>query len=113
LRESLAQALIRRGFEVTLASDADEALDAVHGGCVHLALVDVHMPRVTGLQLLAQLHAESCRLPFILMSAALDREICEEARKMRAYRVLSKPIRLPVLTQTISEGLAEHYGWAG
>ncbi len=113
LREALAQALIRRGFEVTLASGADEALDAVHGGCVHLALVDVHMPRVTGLQLLAQLHAESCELPFILMSAAIDPQICEEAKKMRAYRVLSKPIRLPVLTQTVSEGLAEHYGWAG
>lgn len=113
LRESIANALIRRGFEITLASDGKEALNAVHEGRVHLALVDVHMPGITGLQLLAQLKAESCDVPFILMSGALDEQIREEAMKMRAYRVLSKPIRLPILTQTVSEGLAEHYGWAG
>lgn len=113
LRESIADALVSRGFHVTLASDGEEALNAVHGGRFHLALVDVHMPGITGLQLLAKLNAEACDVPFILMSGALDEHICEEARKMRAYRVLSKPIRLPLLTQTVSEGLAEHYGWAG
>lgn len=113
LRETLGEVLRRRGFNVTLAADGEEALQLLRGRPVHLALVDVHMPRVTGLQMLAQMQAEAARVPCILMSAALDETIRQEAERMQVYRVLSKPIRLAELSRTVQQTLADLYGWAG
>lgn len=113
LRQSLGEAMQRRGFHVILAADGQEALELLRGTVVHLALVDVHMPRISGLQLIEQLRHSDLRMPCILMSAALDESIRHEAELMRVFRVIGKPFRLAEIARTVQQGLAEHYGWAG
>ena len=53
------------------------------------------------------------QMPCILMSAALDETIRHEAELMHVFRVIGKPFRLAEISQTVRQGLAEHYGWAG
>ncbi|WP_153558997.1 response regulator [Roseimaritima sediminicola] len=113
LRLSLGEAFERRGFQVTLAADGQEALDVVHSATIHMALVDVHMPRVSGLQLIERLRGDELEVPCILMSAALDESIRHEAESMHVFRILDKPFRLADVASTVRQGLAEHYGWAG
>lgn len=113
LRQSLAEAMERIGFEVILAADGQEAFDVLAVTPVHLALVDVHMPRLSGLQLIERLRASQLQLPCILMSAALDESIRHEAAAMRVFRIIGKPFRLAEIAKTVQLGLAEHYGWAG
>lgn len=79
---------------------------------VHLALVDVHMPRLSGIDLLRELDAARQRLPCILMSADLDQAIRDAAAQLRVYRVVDKPFRLAEITQTVRQGLADFYDWA-
>ena len=110
-RGVVRDALIRRGIRVTEASDGQEALDVLQQTRVHIALLDVHMPRVTGLEVMRQLVETPERPPCVLMSAELDDEICREAERMRAYRVLSKPFRLNVLRDVVGTALADAYGW--
>ncbi|WP_164101629.1 response regulator [Candidatus Laterigemmans baculatus] len=112
-RESLGEAFARRGFEVTLAEDGERGLDVARRGKFHLALVDYQMPRLSGLQMLEQLRIECPELPFILMSGAMDESLRAEAERMRAYRVMSKPLRLRQVDSLVREALAEVYGWAG
>ncbi|WP_197171836.1 response regulator [Novipirellula aureliae] len=110
-RSAVCEGLSRRGFEVEQARDGQEALEAIQNKRFHLALVDVHMPRVTGLELLRRLPATPDRPACVLMSAQLDDTIRREAEMMKAYRVLSKPIRLAALCEIVSSALLECYNW--
>lgn len=111
LRATLCEALSRAGFQLHQASDGEEALKLIERQPIHLALVDVHMPRVGGLEVLRVLAERPHRMPYILMSALMDEEIEREAARMRAYKILHKPIRLKVLRDIVCGGLAETYGW--
>lgn len=113
LRNSLGEAFSRRGFVVTLAEDGEQGLDIARRQQIHLALVDYQMPRLSGLQMLEHLHEMRPTLPCILMSAAMDDTLRAEAEKRKAYRVLSKPLRLREIDDLIRAALAEVYGWAG
>jgi len=110
-RDALCEGLSRRGFRVTAASDGEEAIEKLASAEFHLAIVDFHMPRLTGLDVMRHLTRSPKRLPFVLLSASLDEEIRREALKMNAYQVLSKPVRLFQLNQLIRGALAEVYGW--
>ena len=98
-RKVVCEGLLRRGFRV------------IEHSRVHVALVDVHMPHVTGLDVMRHLHESPTSLPCVLMSAELNDEIRQEAKKMCAYDVLSKPVRLSQLTSVVSHALNEYYGW--
>ncbi len=110
-RHVLCEALSRRGFRVTQASDGEEAIERISQVEFHLALVDVHMPRLTGLDVMRHLTQTPHSPPCVLMTAQLDDEIRREAARMKAYQVLSKPIRLSQLSDLVCGALAEVYGW--
>ena len=54
-RLSLSEALSRRGYRTVLAADGFEALEVIRSQHIHLALLDVHMPRLDGLGMLQSL----------------------------------------------------------
>lgn len=110
-RSVLCEGLSRRGFRVTEARDGEEALEKIAQVEVHFALVDFHMPRVSGLDVIRQLRESPDSPPCVLMSAQLDDEIRREAARMNAYQVISKPIRLAVLSDLVCGALADIYGW--
>ncbi len=110
-RAVLCEGLTRRGFRITEARNGEEAIEKIAQVEVHLALVDVHMPRVTGLDVMRHLTESSPSPPCVLMSAQLDDEIRREAAKMNAYQVLAKPIRLGPLNELVRGALADVYGW--
>jgi CheY-like chemotaxis protein len=112
-RETVAGALTDRGFEMLQAGDGEEALDLVSRQEVHLLLLDMHMPRMSGLETIERLHSQELilPLPWILISAALDEQIVAQARAAAAFSILPKPVRLPELTGAVTKALAEAYGW--
>ncbi len=110
-RRVLCEGLVRRGFRVTEATDGREALDVLNSAEVHVCLIDFHMPRLSGLDVIRELHAMGQSLPCVLMSADLDDTIRREAESMRAYGVLSKPIRLQHISDVVCGALADVYGW--
>lgn len=110
-RKVVCEGLQRRGFRVIEACDGREALDLIEHSRVHVAVVDVHMPNVTGLDVIRHLHERPSSLPCVLMSAELNDEIRQEAERMCAYDVLSKPLRLSQLTSVVSHALNDYYGW--
>ncbi len=110
-RHVLCEGLVRRGFHVTEATDGQEAIDVL-GSCeVHVCLIDFHMPRLTGMDVIRYLHASGRVLPCVLMSADLNDDIRREAHSMAAYGVLAKPVRLKHLGDVVCGALADVYGW--
>ena len=100
-RESLAEGLNRRGFETILAADGQEAIDIIKHETIQLLMLDIHMPRLGGLETLAEVRRFGMQLPCILMSANLDNEILRQANSLNLTSVIAKPFSLKVIAAII------------
>ncbi len=115
-RDTLYGVFESRGFRTLLAGDGEEALDIIRHEDVHLALFDMHMPRLTGLEAMRRLRQlelkdPSLSLPCILISAALDAEIVQQARQQNVFTVLAKPVGLKEVTLAVNQALQQAYQW--
>ncbi len=110
-RETLRGVFEPRGFRTLLAGDGEEALEIVHTQEVHLILLDVHMPRLTGLETLRLVKQFKAMLPCIILSADLDERLIEQALRAHAFSVLRKPVSRRVITGTVSQALEWTYNW--
>jgi DNA-binding response OmpR family regulator len=110
-RQTLREALEPQGFRTLLAGDGEEALAIVRRETVHLALLDMHMPRLSGLETIRRVRELHKRLPCILISAAMDESLAQEAERVEAYSVLSKPVRFAHLNGVIRGALRATYAW--
>ena len=108
-REVLQEALQPQGFRTLLAEDGEQALRIVQTEVVHLVLLDMHMPKLTGLETLRQVKQVKALLPCILMSANLDDRIIEQARRDHAFSVLAKPITLRQITAIVRQAMESTY----
>lgn len=98
-------------FRTILAGDGQEALDIVRSQEVHLLLLDMHMPKLTGLETLRQVKKFHSRLPCILLSAGLDDTLIQQAQLAEAFSVLAKPISRRQLTSTVEAAMRRIYNW--
>ncbi len=69
LREQLAAALRRAGHTVDLAADGTEGLYALTEYPADLAIVDLGLPGLTGLELIRRVRADGRRLPILILTA--------------------------------------------
>lgn len=113
-RETLSEVFRRRGYRTLLVADGCEALEVIRSTTeLHLVMLDVHMPRLTGLQTLQEIRRlPPPQLPCILMSALLNETIVEQARQLNTTSLLSKPFTLGTLTGTVDDVLRRWYGWS-
>jgi CheY-like chemotaxis protein len=112
-RETLRVAFEPRGFRTLVAGNGEEALDIVKRETVHLVLMDIHMPRLSGLETLQRLKEFRAMLPCILLSAHLDDLIIEQAKLAHAFSVLSKTVTINQITGVVRLALQRTYAWNG
>ncbi len=110
-RETLRFVFEPRGFRTLLASDGEEALKIMRDDEVHLALLDVHMPRLSGLDTLRCIKQFQWRIPCILLSANLDDSIIRQAEMAQAFSVLSKPVSRAQITEVVAQAFKRTYDW--
>jgi two-component system chemotaxis response regulator CheY len=110
-RETLCGVFQPRGFRVFSAGDGEEALRILGQQDVHLMLLDMHMPRLTGLETIHRVRQFRSRLPWILLSACLDEALVQQARLAEAFSVLAKPVSRQDITSTVESALRRIYGW--
>jgi CheY-like chemotaxis protein len=111
LRETLRATIEPCGVETMLAGDGLEALEIVKRGPVHLAVFDMHMPRLTGLEAMLRLRAMGLNLPCILISAKLDESLRKAADEANAFSLLPKPVSRRELMGSIERALEIRYRW--
>lgn len=111
LRETLQGVFEPRGFRTLLAADGQEAFEIVQREEVHLLLLDMHMPRLTGLETIRLVKQFRALLPCILMSADADQKLVEQALALRAFTVLSKPVTQRAITTTVTLAFRQVYNW--
>ncbi len=91
LRRSLARVLEARGMTVGTAEDGEHALTYIERKAPDVALVDMMMPGLGGLELLAQIKTRAVAVEVILMTAFADVDSAVSAMRAGAYHFLTKP----------------------
>jgi CheY-like chemotaxis protein len=109
-REVLREIMEPQGYRTLLASCGEEALDIVQDEEVHLALLDMHMPSMTGLEVLKLLRQMRELLPVILVTADATASLIRQAQQARAYSVIPKPVSKNVVMYTVVRALVRAYG---
>lgn len=103
-QEQLAAVVaLLRGLDVTIeiATDGGQALQCLLNGPFDLSLLDMHMPGLTGLEVLGQLQQAGQLVPSILMTGNPSREIEMAAMDLGVITMLHKPIPAEVLRITV------------
>ena len=91
VRDSLRLLLECEGLEAHEFASCRQFLDAVGPGDGDCLIVDVHMPRMSGLQLLECMRRRGNRLPVIVISGRSDAATRNRARAAGALAVVEKP----------------------
>lgn len=90
-RRVMAQALSRRGFEVTEAEDVEAARAAAEHEVFEYALVDLRMPGESGLHLVRELVARDSEIRIVVLTGYASIPTAVEAIKLGAVHYLAKP----------------------
>ncbi len=91
---------------VTLeAESGEEAIEIAETEPLDIALLDMNMHLMTGLEALQVLRSAHLLLPCILITADATEELRQKASEADAYSVLKKPIRKHELVLTVSSAL--------
>jgi CheY-like chemotaxis protein len=109
-RETLRELVEPEGYRTVLASSGEEALDIVRDEPIHLALFDMHMPRMSGLEAVEIVHQMNAVLPCILVTGDPSEDVMRQAFRVRAYSVLPKPVSKSILLYTMVRALMKVYG---
>lgn len=95
------------GYTVLAAKDGLEAQEVIFQNRPDMVLLDINMPKKTGLELLEELNQQmGADMPLIIMLTAYgDLEAAVKATTLGAYDFLTKPIPLEKLRLTVKRGL--------
>jgi UDP-3-O-acyl N-acetylglucosamine deacetylase len=105
IRETLRGVLTDEGFDVQEAADGRRALELLAAGAPRLAIVDVWMPEVDGIELLGRMRAEAPAMPIIVISGHGTIETAVRVIQMGAFDFLEKPFELDALLQVVGRAL--------
>ncbi|MBJ6727824.1 sigma-54-dependent transcriptional regulator [Geomesophilobacter sediminis] len=103
MRWVLSKALRKKGFNTDLARDGDEALRMIKANSYDLALLDIKMPGLSGLELLDKVKEERADLFVVIMTAEASMKNAVEAMKRGAYDYLTKPFDLSVIDAVVEK----------
>lgn len=106
-RELMNRRLVREGYEVVVVDSGASALEAMRLHPVELVLLDLHMPDVSGQQVLQQLRADyhPLELPVFIVSASDDRPSMVHCIEDGATDFLTKPVQFDLLFAKIRQHL--------
>jgi two-component system response regulator HydG len=107
VRESLEQWFADEGYRVEVASSGKDALVAAVRGPFDVALLDIRMPGMDGLELQAKLHEADPDLPIIIMTGYASVETAVQSLKQGAYDYITKPVDPDMLLHAVSKAI-EH-----
>lgn len=103
-----ATVLMGEGYRVVEARDGVEALERILADKPDLAILDISMPRMDGMQVLEAMRKEDQRTPVVVITAHKERETVLAAAQRGIVSYLTKPIHIGDLRDRVHKTLLEH-----
>ena len=110
VRLGAAELLGAMGLEVHEAGTGLDAIQRLQQDRFHLALLDVHMPGRSGVEVLQEVRAQELEVPCIFWSGDAPVEVQRYLLATGASEVLTKPVRPTELRESVSRVLTLHWG---
>lgn len=104
-RETLREVFEPHGYRTRTASDGEEALQILMHESIHVAVFDMHMPRLDGLEAVQRLRESRISIPCILLSASLDEKLLAAAQRVEIFASLSKTVSFRTIIQVVRDAL--------
>jgi two-component system response regulator PilR (NtrC family) len=105
MRDVLSIMLKRAGYDVTVASDGDEAIARIDKELFDLVITDLNMPKAGGLDVLKAVKETSPDSVVLIITAFASTESAVEAMKLGAYDYLPKPFQVDEVQLKIRNAL--------
>jgi two-component system response regulator PilR (NtrC family) len=107
LRDVLDTVLRREGFDVLLAASGEEALSVLDAEEVDLAILDVMLPGISGIDTLRAVRIANPDLPVIVITAFSSIDGAIEAMKHGAFHYIPKPFKNEEVILTVNKALEQ------
>jgi len=107
LRTLLAHVLQNAGYEVKEASDGEEAITDLKNQKYDLALLDIQMPFVNGIQVLKYIKQNTPKTKAIMLTGYADLKHAMEAKEFGAKDFIGKPYKIEDILLTVENVLKE------
>jgi two-component system chemotaxis response regulator CheY len=108
VRLEATRLLVEAGFDVVEAEDGEAGLARLNAdAAICLVILDLNMPRMDGLQLLASMRASGRQVPVVILSSQKRIELVERAKRAGAKGWLVKPFKgeqLVAVVQKLTSG---------
>jgi CheY-like chemotaxis protein len=108
-RETFREIFEPQGFNTLLAESGEEVMDIVKDQEIHLALMDMHLPKLTGLETIHIVRQMKGVIPMILITADSDDNLLRKALSAHAFCVLAKPVSKNVVIYVVTRALEKYY----
>lgn len=105
LRHVLAELLKTPGHTVDQAADGSEAIGRLNAGAFDIVLLDIGLPGVSGLDVLAHARAVASPPIVIMMTADDTPETLLAAVRRQAYRYIRKPFAPSAIVEVVDEAI--------
>jgi len=105
LRDVMYDYLSSQGYDVLLAADADKALELVEAEVPHIALIDIKLPKLSGIELTRLIKQNYPDMFIIIMTGYPSLDTAATAMKNGASEYIIKPFRLDELNKIIKKYL--------
>jgi DNA-binding NtrC family response regulator len=110
VRLNFRRTLETEGYEIFEASSGEAAVKSLAEHVFALAILDIRMPGMDGLELLAKMREYEIRVPAMIVTAYSDVPNAVKAMKLGAIDFLQKPLRPEDLRSIVTEILKRHTG---
>ncbi len=112
LRETLAARLKREGFAVDTAQDGEEGLYMGREVPFDVAIIDLGLPRLSGMDLVRRLREENRKYPILILTARSSWQDKVDGLKAGADDYLVKPFHVEELLARLNALLRRAAGWS-
>jgi DNA-binding NtrC family response regulator len=103
LVSALVERLEIRGFAATGVMEPGQAIEHVRESAFDVAVVDLKMPGISGLEVIRRFQRYRPSLKCVLLTGHSAAENVELGRKSGAYECVMKPVNINVLIQILKE----------
>jgi len=104
IRQQIRQALAATGYEIIEAVDGVDGLEKLRAVAdVDLALCDVNMPRMNGLDMIAELQRTGSQIPILMLTTEGQPSLIRRAREAGAKGWIVKPFKPELLIAAVTK----------
>ncbi len=108
-RELIKVLLKEFKYEFSEAANGEEALDVLRGKPIDLVLLDMQMPKMSGLEFLPEFNKlnKEKKVPVIIITAQMSHDILHKSLEYNAQNYISKPINQEKLRSAVKQALKD------